>query len=59
MGDGKCQTQASVLINGTAAVFATHPANWRKPCKSSDRFLFLQSLIQVLFFISLKKPFQK
>lgn len=59
MGDGECQTQASVLINGTAAVFATHPANWSKPCKSSDRFLFLQSLIQVLFFISLKKPFQK
>lgn len=33
MGDGECQTQASVLINGAAPVLAAHPTNWSKPCK--------------------------
>lgn len=46
MGDGECQTQASVLVNGTATVFATHPANWSKPCKSSDKFLLYYLLVK-------------
>lgn len=39
MGDCECQTQACVLINGTAPVLAAHPTNWSKACKTSDTIL--------------------
>lgn len=35
MGDGERQTQACVLINGTAPVLAAHPTNWSKTCKKT------------------------
>lgn len=41
MGDGECQTQACVLINGTAPVLAAHPTNWSKTCKTSGTILHI------------------
>lgn len=36
MGDSECQTQACVLINGTAPVLAAHSTDWSKTCKRID-----------------------
>lgn len=44
MGDGECQTQAGVFINGAAAVFAAHPTNWSKTCKTRDAMFQFLSL---------------
>lgn len=36
MGDGECQTQASVFINGAAPVLAAHPADRSKSCENQQ-----------------------
>lgn len=55
MGDGECQTQACVLINGAAPVLAAHPTNWSKTCKTSDTIFYIT--VQ-LFFLAVVGHFQ-
>lgn len=33
MGNGECQTKASIFIDGAAAVFAAHSTDWSKACQ--------------------------
>lgn len=62
MGDGECQPQARVFVNGTTAVFAAHPTNWSKTCKTSgsdqsdaSAYTVSNSNTQVLLYIWEKK----
>ena len=48
MGDGECQAQARVLIDGAASVLAAHPADRSETCKTSETMCFTPELFYQL-----------